>query len=87
MPSRPPAGGLLVAGSGSWNTNGVVDPLPAGVVLLLNADASPGFTLDVGLNRYPRALATGGGVLAVAGYHADAVRQRYFLARYAYAVD
>jgi hypothetical protein len=79
-----PAGGLLVVGSGSWNTNGAIDPLPVGVVLLLNADASPGFTVDVGANRYPRALATGGGVLAVAGQEVSSAGQKYFLARYAF---
>jgi hypothetical protein len=78
------AGGLLVAGSGSWDTNGAIDPLPAGVVLLVNADTSPGFTLALGANRYPRALATGGGVLAVAGQLTESAGQKYFLARYAF---
>jgi hypothetical protein len=67
-------GGVLVAGA-LW---------PRGAVILVNADASPGFTLDLGENVSPRALALGGGVLAIAGHVPVGNYQKYFLARYAF---
>ena len=71
------AGDLLISAHGAVG----------GVVFLLKSDASPGFTLDLGANRSPHALAAGGGVLAVVGDRFDAVGSKYFLARYAFEAD
>jgi hypothetical protein len=72
---------LLVAASGPWNANEIP---PGGALVLVNADSSPGFTLDVGPNRFPRTVALGGGVLAVAGHDTDEGDSKYFINRYAF---
>jgi hypothetical protein len=66
---------LLVAGSGPSNSTEIP---PTGVLLLVNADATPGFTLDLGPSKSPRTVALAGGILAVAG---DS-ELTYFVERY-----
>jgi hypothetical protein len=72
---------LLITGSGPRSSS---DTLRTAAVLLVNADASPGFTLDLGRDRIPHDVALAGNVLAVVGDELDDEGSKYFVDRYAW---
>jgi hypothetical protein len=81
--------GLLLPAAGPWLDFSSSSDSQRGVVFLVNADSSPGFTLDLGAEALPRSVALGSGLLAVAGQLETPLAAygppSFFVARYAYA--
>jgi hypothetical protein len=85
------SGGVLVPSTGPWDP----DFMPTavhGVLFFVKADESPGFTLDLGVHAAPHAVATGGGMLLVAGHleddlYAGTGAGPFFLNRYAFEAN
>lgn len=86
------SGGVVVPTFGAWHATGPITYPNIGVVMLVNGDASPGFSLELGPNVWPHAVALGGGLLVAAG-HVEVDPQTLtgagplFITRYAFDDD